>query len=208
MAGIIDRTDKVLIIGPSKCGKTVLVKHFMRQADVPYFVYDTQGQFGEISSFNRFQGIDWKLKAIAYRPYLEAKDPVKHYDAVLNALFIKGGRIIVTDEVQEFVKPNAMPYWKSNCVKQGRHRRIGTWDLAQDFTGLSPIIRQAQHVICFRTAWNRATDEEADRILPNASDGRPASELMHDLKPYEFIWWAKGNPKFQNRIFRMGPIHI
>lgn len=199
-------TDKITIIGPSESGKTLLAKYLLKRLSSAYLVYDTEEEFSNISRYNKLTGIDWKKREIAYNPkYEQSSDPPAHLSRVCQILEIKRNRMLVLSESKKFVRPHYLPPGLSNLIMSGRHKGNGLMSLAQDFSGLAPILRQSQHVFVFEVFGQDL--RQADDYLPTVNNVRP-SEVISKLEPYQFVYWPRSHPTLKKKLHVMGPIPL
>jgi len=206
---LIRPIDKVLIAGPTECGKTNLAKYLLgKSPSLRYLVYDTAGQFSNLPQFYHFAAIDWKLKAISYLPRIEENgDRVGHFERCCNLLRTRKNRILVADELRSFVAVNSIPPGLFDLIKQGRHDGIGFMGLAQDLRGMDIIMEQCQHLFVFELAGKSAL-EKLDNTLPclnKRGEKQLPSEAMATLEPYQFLWWPKAHPIRKKRFFVCNP---
>ncbi len=178
-----------LVIGKRGSGKSVLVKHMIRD-ERRLVIYDIMSEYTEAVTFDYterdrlayfWRGLYRQGFRIAYRP-LRPKDEI---DWLAHAVFTLGDLTFVVEEIDAVCTPFDMSEWMQAIIQRGRHMNI-------EMIGVTPapfgihrdLTRQAKDIFIFRTSEPRDI-QYLRRLLGETIEAKIAA-----LEQYEFVHWS------------------
>ena len=188
-----------LVIGKRGSGKSVLVKHMIRD-ERRLVIYDIMSEYTDAVTFDdgfrslahldgtqREQLVEFWRRVykqsfrLAYRP-LRPKDEI---DWLAQAVYALGDLTFVVEEIDAVCTPFDMSEWMQAIIQRGRHVNI-------EMIGVTPapfgihrdLTRQAKDVFVFRTKEPRDI-QYLRRLL-----GEEIEAKLLALEQYEFVHWS------------------
>jgi len=186
---VADEKKIRLVIGKRGSGKSVLVKHMIRN-ERRLVIYDIMSEYTEAVTFDDTQKL-WLVNfwrqvykgnfRIVYRP-LRPKDEI---DWLAQAVYALGDLTFVVEEIDAVCTPFDMSPWMQAIIQRGRHMNI-------EMIGVTPapfgihrdLTRQAKDIFVFRTKEPRDI-QYLRRLLGEAIEAKLVA-----LEQYEFVHWS------------------
>ncbi len=196
------RSDRVLVIGATQSGKSVLARRMFEAMAPPRAVVDpkddpdaTGGLYRDrriavtFSDPNRIPDAD----SIRFAP----RDPhdADAYDALYRGLFARRGIFVWTDEAGIVAPKSGGPAGFRRLVTQGARWGIGHIALNQRPVDLDRVLlANSEHVIAFRVG-----DPDDVRRLANIGPTPPKAldEKIRRLPPYGFVWYGARDQRWR-----------
>ncbi len=178
-----------LVIGKRGSGKSVLVKHMIRN-ERRLVIYDIMSEYVQGVTFDdteRSELVEFWRRVyrqsfrIIYRP-LEAKAEI---DWLARAVYALGDLTFVVEEIDAVCTPFDMSPWMQAIIQRGRHMNI-------EMIGVTPapfgihrdLTRQAKDIFVFRTKEPRDI-QYLRRLLGEEIEAKLAA-----LEQYQFVHWS------------------
>ncbi len=175
-----------LIFGKRGCGKTKLAQSLI--APQPrVIVYDTLGEYtdGVLIDQQETLGLFWlKVYRHQFRIVYQPLDPEGEFDWCCRLVWECGHVTFLVEELDRYAKPLGMSLALKEIVQRGRHREIELIGVTQRAANIDRLITsQAKEMFIFNTTEPRDIDYFKDTI------GSDVTELLADLKEFEFVRW-------------------
>ncbi len=171
-------TDKILIVGKSGSGKTVLMRALIK-ANEPIYTqlvqekYHITKQFIKIDPLKQFGG-----------QYIRYGDRIT-YDRILSGMFKTAPEFIVTDEADQFF-PNkvSLSNVENDFIQIGRPSGLGGMFISRRFAQLNTdLVSNANKLFIFKF-WSGADF----KYLSNCNIKPEAISALENLKMYQFLF--------------------
>ena len=206
-----DEKKITIVIGKRGSGKSVLVKHLIRETQ-RLVIYDIMTEYKHGVCFGQ-EDLDELLTfwhkvyrgefRILYRP-LKVKEEIEW---LARGVYVLGDITFVVEEIDAVCTAWVMPEWLSYCVQRGRHKNIELIGVTPAPFGINrDLTRQAKRIIVFNT------NEPKDLDYLAALLGSDVKRLVPALGAYEFMEWNDGREglfvgKLNNESGRIEYVH-
>lgn len=170
----IKSNDRVLVVGKTGCGKSVLVKNLLVPQLAAYVMYDYKEEItlpGAVifdKGIRQFKEQPNEQKVI-YRP-VEASDD--EFNRLCETIFKRGNNCLVTDEEADHSTATKIVKYRDLIMRLGRSKGVGSITCTQRPTGIhNNIVSQCEHFFIFQTLLE--TDRKklsaimGDKVLQN-----------------------------------------
>ena len=184
----INSSDRILVVGRSGSGKSVLVKAVLLPNYDNYVFWDIKKENNDIihdALVKTPAGLKYALDRYNKILYQPASVEMDDFDAICRLIFEHKNMMLYVDEATRVSSPMKIPYWLNVIVTQGRSVNVGLIAASQRPKNISnTIISESLHFFIF--GLNMATDRERMAEMM----GKEAANEIQYLPQFHFMYYS------------------
>lgn len=204
-APAVRASERAVIFGATRSGKTHLARHLFAAIPPPRVVIDPKDDVDATGSNFSVSFRDPSKLPDAPSVRWVPSDPMDldAYDRLYQSVWSSGRRWWVWLDEARHAAParGKMPRHMARHVTQGGGKGLGHLALNQRPVEIDPdLVAQAEHVVTFRLGYPPDVETVAGQIQMHPLDLR---RRLGSLPPHGFVWYSRP----QNRLFVVGGVN-
>lgn len=198
----IDPSERWIFLGKTGSGKTVLVKHFLREVSKLYPVviidpkefwlgkYPKWGEKKELGTIDKPRLIDtfnpkWRVQCLQPSP----EDPLDdRLERLCWEVLKRGDIFLYFDETENIATAHNVPRHISGIWKTGRAKNVGAWVSTQAPSGIPMIMKsQAEHIVALKVG-----HQDVDLVSELV---QAPKDVIAGLQKYQWMYYNVENER-------------